>query len=181
MQKCRSCLSVLEHLYHVGPRTFLPFYIRKSRPSKMQIIYEEILAFRVSTGIFIYKCLWKNMIPGIKLWFTHSLSRTHLHYKKHCKKVHKAPTTYQQLRGPSGKYNSGTPQTNSLWQGDWKPRSPASSLAASIFHRCSLASSNFRIFFKWFSSCQLGTVQGAQLGELSQMDQPKAACMPDWD
>lgn len=71
-------------------------------------------------------------------------------------------------------------QTNSLWWlgCHW---APASSFAVSIFHRCSLVSSNFRIFFKWFSSCQLGTVQGIQLEGLSRMDQSKTACQPDLD
>lgn len=60
--------------------------------------------------------------------------------------------------------NSGTPSDKLAvagWLGShW---ASASSFAVSIFHRCSLVSSNFRIFFKWFPSCQLGTVQGDSL------------------
>lgn len=78
--------------------------------------------------------------------------------------------------------NSGTPSDKLAvagWQGShW---ASASSFVVSIFHRCSLVNSNFRIFFKWFSSCQLGTVQGVQLGGLSRMDQSKTACQPDLD
>lgn len=171
MQNYRLCLSVLECLYHVGPRT-LPFYIKRSRFTKMQIIYEEILPFRVFPQEYL-------QMSDIKLWLTHSLSRTLSALWETLKKKSTRPLTAAEW--PIWEV---TPEP--LWQTHCgrvtsSPRAPASSLAASIFHRCSLVSSNFRIFSKWFSSCQLGTVQGAQLGELSRVDQSKAACVPNWD
>lgn len=69
-------------------------------------------------------------------------------------------------------------QTNSPW---WlgSHRAPASSFVVSIFHRCSLVSSDFRIFFKWFSSCQLGTVQGITAWR-TQPDGPIKDSLPAW-
>ena len=114
------------------------------------------------------------------LWFTHSFSRTHLlHHKKHCKKDHKAQTLTA-AEQPIWEITLNPFIKTCPGMVTWQSLIPASSFAASIFHRCSLVSSNFRIFFKWFSFCQLGIVQGEQLGELSQMDQSKMLASLIW-
>ena len=120
------------------------------------------------------------MVPCTKLIYPHLFRACLLQHKKHCKKSPQGPITDSSWEAHLGN-SSGTPSDKLAVVG-WPGRHwfPASSFAASIFHRCSLVSSNFRIFFKWFSFCQLGTVQGVQLGALSRMDQSKALASRIW-
>lgn len=63
----------------------------------------------------------KTMIPGTKLWFTHSFSRAHLLLqKKHCKKKKKVPKAqpHTAAEWPNWEITAEPLQTNWLWQSD---------------------------------------------------------------
>lgn len=148
----------------------------------MEIICEKSFSLE-SYHRNIHECTWK-------LWFQVRNSDLPIAFLEHIscfkrntvkkKKSPQGPTTYSSWVAQLGN-NCRTP-SDKLAMAEW-PGSywvPASSFVASIFHRCSLVSSNFRIFFKWFSFCQLGTVQGIQLGELSRMDQSKMLASLIW-
>ena len=109
------------------------------------------------------------------------LSRAHhLQHKKHCKKAHKAQSRTAAER-PIWEITPEPLQTNWPWWGDLAITDSLPTHLQPVFFTDApwwVAISGY--FSNDFSFCQLGTVQGVQLGALSRMDQSKTLASLIW-